>query len=234
MSSKLVHRVIVVVVVAVVALITQTVVLAHLEGSGDNPPGKLTKALKDFPKELGGGRWRQVGKDEKLDETVDTVYVHPLEHLQRVYQNVETGQHLQVWVVYSEVGEDRGHHPEVCYPVAGYHEVEGGRALVEVPGQKSPVQQLRYGDENDTRLVYYWHYTLPSQQAAELDGFQKTFQKLRRREASVTLQVTAPDTMMPDAASGAIDFVRLCDAAFQSYLGPDAVRGCQRLPVSLN
>lgn len=227
MSVKFITRMIIVLVVGIVALVAQEVLQAHLNAPGPIPPGVLTKKLETFPLQLGG--W--IGKDIPLDETV--VYTHPMEYLQRVYINRQTKQQVQLWVVFSEVGEDRGHHPEVCYPVAGQPEDPRGRAEIEVPGHKSPVQQLRYGNDGDMKLVYYWHYTLPSPQTPDLDELQRTYQRLRQRPASVTLQVFAPE-QWPDTAEGAIEIVRLVDDAFQSFLGPKAVRGCQRLPVTLN
>jgi hypothetical protein len=227
MSVKFITRLIIVLVVGIVALAAQTALQAHLDAPGPIPPGMLTKKLDQLPLQLGD--W--IGKDLALDESV--VYTHPMEYLQRGYINVQTKQQVQLWVVYSEVGEDRGHHPEVCYPVAGQPEDFRARADIEVPGHKSPVQQLRYGKGSDMKLVYYWHYTLPSPETPDLDDLQRTYQRLRQRSASVTLQVFAPE-QWPDTAEGAIEIVRLVDDAFQSLLGPNAVRGCQRLPVTLN
>jgi len=221
---KLTYRFAVALSVILVGLIIQGMLFAHLKAARDIPPGKLTNALAAFPMEL--ENWR--GKDMPIKEEER----YATEHFQRAYVDTQTGQQLTLWMVYSDIGEDRSHHPEICFQVAGQQEDIFAREFVEVEGHEQPVQQMRFRGEKFNQYVYYWHYTLPSPPVEGLTELQKLYKQLRRRPASLTLQVFAPE-MSEQTTERAIEFVKLADAAIQDFVGPEAVRGCDRLPVTL-
>jgi hypothetical protein len=222
---NLIVRTITVFLVLAAALAGQNCLQQYLAEAGAIPPLPLTKSLAELPWKL--GKWR--GEDLPID---DARQLYGDDYVQRTYWDTEGNQVLSIWIVYSRDGQDRGHHPEVCMGVAGKMEDVRVRQTVDVPGHEQPVQQYRFGQDGESVWVYYWHYTLPSPKSDELDAVQRAYQKLHVRPASMTLEVFAPERASTDVA-GAQDFVRLVDAAIQDFVGPTAVRGSHRLPVTV-
>ena len=217
------------IIAAVVAggLAAQGLLYAHLSSAPKIPPGSITRDLSKFPTELAPWRSQDIEMEEK--------YMYATEHFDRAYYTVENGQlkhQVRLVMVFSEVGADREHHPEVCQQTAGQRELAGDRQLIEVKGHPSPVQQLRFTNGQQSQYVYYWHYTIPPQPVEGLTTTQRIYQEIRNRRASVTLQVFAPEINAQSKAA-AIDFVKLADQAIQPFVGPDAIRGHKRLPVTL-
>ena len=114
--------------------------------------------------------------------------------------------------------------------VAGQPEDPRGREALAVDEHNAPIQRFRYGHPGRYQFVYYWYYTLPEPSDPGLSEIQRLYQQLRRRPASVTIQVFAPDRAVEDATVSR-EFVKLVDAALQPLLGPGAKRGSQRMPV---
>ena len=115
--------------------------------------------------------------------------------------------------------------------VAGKREDRAARRTCHV-GPGEPVQQYRFtGPLDRPQWVFYWHYTLepPEQQ---LSNVQRLYQRLRRRPSSVTIEVFAPEDS-PRSSELAQQFVRLVNQALSQQLGSDAVRGSDRLPVTI-
>ncbi|MCA9267119.1 MAG: exosortase-associated EpsI family protein, partial [Planctomycetales bacterium] len=218
------QRLTIVLSVVAVGAIAQAGLLAHLQAAKDLPPAALAAPLAEFPLTLAD--W--IGKDIPIEEALQ----YASDHLQRQYDNRKTGQTVMLWLVYSTIGIDRDHHPQVCYPVHGQPEDPTGLQPIAVPGHDAPVQQMRFGFPDARQLVYYWHYTMPSPNEDKLDTLQLAYQRLRTRPASISLHVYVPERS-PESAPGAIEFVKLVDAAIQDWVGAEALRGCQRLPVTL-
>lgn len=201
----------------------QMALARHLAAVDQVPPGELAQPLPELPLTL--GPWQ--GEDQEIDES--TQYADA--HLERVYVHAETQQSVSVWMAYSQTGEDRQHHPEICMAVSGQPEDQSVRQTLEVPGHPQPVQQYRFGRTGKFQRVFYWYYLLPgAQNTQELTSVQKLYQKLRRKSASITLEVFAPERT-PQDVEAAEEFVRLLDAAFQTHLPAGAERGNLRLPV---
>lgn len=198
---------------------------SHVTAPGPLPVLELAKPLSQLPLEL--GEWD--GSDRPITDQ-KTLYAD--EHFQRLYVHRRTGQSLLVWMAYSRDGEDRGHHPEVCMAVAGRPEDPSARQTVACPGHAAPLQQFRFGVPGDQQWVYYWHYTLVPPQTSQTTDLQRFYQRLHRRPASVTLEVFAPESQPTDGQE-AREFALLLDGAMQSHLGPTAVRGSKRLPVTV-
>ena len=222
---KLVYRLAIVLVVVVAALATQGALMAHLEQASVVIPGKLTKSLSQFP--LSIGNW--IGVDQPIEENLK----YGDDHLQRVYRDYQTGQQLILWMIYSEIAKDREHHPEVCMKARGLPEVVAARAVVEAPGHAKPVQQYCFGYEGEQQqFVYYWHYRLRSKNTEQLNLLQQTYRSSRHPPASVTIEIFAPRQNEKDVAA-AEAFMLAVDAEMQSFVGPAALRGNDRKPVSL-
>jgi len=196
----------------------------HVGAAGPPPVTPLAKPLEEFPKTL--GPWRG------FDQEIDPRYKYADRHLQRAYVLPSRSQSLTLWMVYSKTGEDRGHHPQVCMAVAGRPEDESARKTIDAPGHKAPIQQFRFGRPGNYSWVYYWHYTLPPEENDDLSAMQRLSQRLKHRSSSITIQIFAPEVSEGDAEF-ARRFVRLVDAAVQSHVGPRAVRGSHRQPVSV-
>lgn len=119
-------------------------------------------------------------------------------------------------------------------------EVEGERLLVKTEAgnkgwvletdieQPSPVQRYRFTHPQGEQLVYYWHYALPTEEVEGLTSVQRFYQEVRKRRASITLQVFAPDVLPEES----VEFVKLADGAVQEFVGPEAVRSCKRRPLT--
>lgn len=195
----------------------------HVEAAGELPRVPLAKPLAELPPQLGD--WQ--GRDQEIEDNLR----YGDDHLQRVYVHPGRRQMLSVWMAYSGVGTDRGHHPEVCMAVAGKPEDRDVRRTFDCPGHPQPIQQYRFGRAGDRQWVFYWHYTLPPPPGGEVDAVQRLYQRMRRRPSSITIEVFAPEQSADDVEA-AQEFVRLLDAALQEHLGPTARRGSQRTPVT--
>ena len=122
-------------------------------------------------------------------------------------------------------------------------EVEGERLLVKTEAgnkgwiletdveQPSPVQRYRFTHPQYNQLVYYWHYAIPAEEVEGLTTVQRTYQEIRKRRASITLQVFAPE-LNDETPEASVEFVKLADAEIQKFVGPDAVRSCKRRPLT--
>jgi len=197
----------------------------HVQAQGPSQVVPLARPLAALPFELGD--W--LGVDEEVE---NKLWLYGDEYVRRKYTHRTRHQDIFVWLVYSGEGEDRGHHPEICLRVAGIAEDPAQRTTLAVDGHAAPVQQYRFGVVGATQWVFYWYYTLPSERLAELTDLQRFYQRLHRRPSSTTLEVFAPERD-PEDGNYAREFVKLLDAAIQSHVGPNAVRGSQRKPVAV-
>jgi exosortase len=196
----------------------------HLAAVVSQPSTPLRTPLAVFPRQL--GRWQ--GKDVKVGEREAAVGD---EAVKRVYVDPARRQRLTLWMVYSKVGADRSHHPEVCMAVAGHPEDRAARRSVAVPGHPEPILQYRFGRTGGRMRVFYWYYTLPGGESEGLDGLQRHYRGTHFRPSSVTIEVFAAENECDEAT--AREFVALVDAAIQSQVGDGAVRESRRIPVTV-
>jgi hypothetical protein len=208
-----------------IALLGQWTLWNHLEAAGALPVGELQQSLERFPLELGA--WSGV---EVPIENADWLYAD--EHLQRRYQNRESGSEVQLWIAFSQTGKDRGHHPQICMAVAGQREDPTARKTLALPGDGEDAQQYRFGRLPKSEWVFYWHYTLLPDAPEAGDSLQRLYHRLRNRPASLTIEVFAP-AVGPLDESNAQDFARKVDEAIRDFVGPDAVRGSHRAPIEI-
>jgi hypothetical protein len=224
---KLLHRFLIVMAVCALGLLIQGVLFGYLD-KAKLPPGKLASPLAKFPKELP----EELGPWVSVEAPLEKPYDFADDSVRRAYKNLDTGQELLLWMVYSDTGEDREHNPVVCQGVAGEIEDLSARKEVEVAGHPAPVQQYRFGSDDRHTLVYYWYYMLPSDGQEKLSGMQQFYSRVRQPAAGMTIEIFAPETAA-HGAQGAIEFVKLVDAAAQPFVGPKAKRGSARRPVKV-
>jgi EpsI family protein len=196
----------------------------YLEAAGPLPVVELRRPLDELPRTL--GPWQ--GQDRPIE---DEALLYADAHLDRMYRHMPTGHTVQVWMAYSRTGEDRGHHPEICMAVAGKPEDPQARKTLPLPGKGAPIQRYRFGRPGEFQLVYYWYYTMKPPRAAGVSDLQRLYQRLRARPASVTIEVFSPEGL-PEHRELAEDLVARLDAAVQELVGPEAVRGSRRSPVT--
>jgi hypothetical protein len=220
---KLAPRIAIAAVLLAAGLAGKIALSRHVEKAGELPRVPLLKPLEEFPLQL--GEWQ--GQDQEIEENLQ----YGDDHLQRLYYHPGRQQYLSIWMAYSGVGLDRGHHPEVCMAVAGKPEDPSVRGTLDCPGHEAPVQQYRFGRTGERQWVFYWYYTLPPPPGGEVDDIQRLYQRMRQRPSSITVEVFAPEKSADDV-NAAQEFVLLLDAALQEHLSPTAKRGSQRTPVT--
>jgi len=225
------------------ALILQWGLRAHLSEAGaDSFPG-LNAALATVPYDLETGQNHWSGRDrpeladlrEKLPYAADEI-------LLRDYILLGNGSGVQVYAVYSRLGEDRRHHPEICVrEVTGAPEDLKRRTLIplDANGQRQ-VQRFVFLTGLASRMtVYYWHYTLMPESTRNT-YLQSLHQRLGHPAPSVTVQVwtnLAPTDAVPEPLElKRIEeiFLPALDAALSRGVLPrSAMIGATRLPIAL-
>ena len=206
------------------AVCAQFLLMRYLDVVSDQPPVPLKKPLAAIPLRIGAWQGRNLKIDEREefgDETVKRVYYHP-----------QRKQRLTLWMVYSKVGADRSHHPEICMAVAGLPEDRRSRRSFAVAGHPEPVQQFRFGRTGSMQRVFYWYYTLPRSERPDTDQLQRLYRKTHSRPSSVTIEVFAPENVCDEKS--AREFVQLVDAAVQAHVGKGAVRESRRVPIAVH
>jgi exosortase len=206
------------------AVCAQFLLDRHLDAVVSQPSRPLKKPLAAFPRAIGPWQAQDMPIDEREAAVGD-------EALKRVYVDKSRRQRLTLWMVYSTVGADRSHHPEVCMAVAGQPEDRSARRSFAVPGHAEPIQQYRFGRTGRLMRVFYWYYTLPTGESDPLDGLQRRYRATHFRPSSVTLEVFAPENGCDEAA--AREFVTQVDAAIQAHVGKGAIRESRRIPVTV-
>lgn len=199
--------------------VCKALVARHVLKGSEFPTTPHTR-LATLPHRLGD--W--VGRDN----VVPNAWQYGDERVLRTYVEPRTGHVVRLWMVSSSRAEDRLHHPEVCYAVAGRDEDRSARRDVDV-GPGVPVQRLCFGEAGSRHWVFYWHYTLPRKWGAA-SRLQRWFRSSRSPNASVTLQVFVDEFDVTEVAA-VQEFVQDVDEAVRDTLGPRAIRGSERLPV---
>ena len=217
-----------------VRLAALTVVLATAAGldgalqQAIAAPGRITtigleRSLAAFPTEL--GEWS--GADTPVE---NSAFLYGDEHLHRVYRHRRSGQTLTVWMIYTEDGRDRRHHPEVCMRDIGCVEERDQRAALPVAGHDQPVQRFFFRNPGGRagQWVYYWYYVFREATSDQPPTvWQRLLEKGGRMRSGMTVEIFAPQLADGDAAR-TDDFTRQLDRALQTHLPERAVRGSLR------
>lgn len=206
------------------AAVGQLALWAHVHGEAPRGEHSLGQPLSSLPLELGDWTGRDMPIDEQLQFADDALH--------RIYRHRATGQQVTLWIAYSAIAADRGHHPEVCMAVLGKPENRARRGLLSLPGHAVPAQRLHFGQANEATWAFYWHYALPRGGAEPQDFLQRLHRAARQLPPSVTLEVFAEDHS-PHALEGAEQFAAAIDGAIQPLVGTGARRGHARLPITI-
>jgi hypothetical protein len=220
----------------------QFAVRAHLAASPGNVYPELSRPIEELPLEFTGptsiqgeGRW--VGAHlpdidrlrERLKFQVDGL-------LSRAYRPTSGGPEVGLYAVYSRIGDDRKHHPEVCVrDVAGAPEDRSARAIVYLDSDNTRgVMRFRFRTRSDGyTTIYYWHYTLPAVSRAEQTFIQRLHQRLQNPAPSMTVQVSAFSPLEALAPVEKELIPALDEAIRKDYLPTGARIACDRLPIGL-
>jgi len=160
-------------------------------------------------------------------------YLYADDHLHRLFQRTKSGQHLVLWMAYSEHAADRRNNPEVCMTSHGHVEDPASRRLIEVPGRGDPIQVYRFLQPTTgaNEWFFYWHYTLaPLDKLRELTLLQRRYHLSRHQFASVSIEVFVPQWSADDLPA-ATEFVAEVDTWLLEVLPAGAVRGSSRLRI---
>ena len=191
-------------------------------------PGRITtiamkQPLAEFPTEL--GEW--LGADTPVE---NSSFLYGDEHLNRVYRHARTGQMVTVWMIYTEDGRDRSHHPEVCMRAIGCVEEFEQRTELPLTDHPQPAQRFFFRNPGGRagQWVYYWYYVFREAASNQPPtAWQRLLEKGGRMRSGMTVEIFAPQLADGDAAR-IDDFTRQLDRALQSHLPQRAVRGSQR------
>jgi hypothetical protein len=216
----------------------------HVSAVGGQCYPDLQLPLRDLPLELNGdpsphgtaANWR--GEEhpayselrKQLTFEVDEVFF-------RLYQERTSGSLVQLYMVYSKVGDDRKHHPEICIrDVSGAAEDLAGRKRIALDADgRRLAQRFRFRTSSSTMTtVYYWHYTFPPLPDERRDWLQTLHLLLSSPSPSLTVQIT---TTAPPAELEGIErsLVAQIDATMCArHLPSGALIGCDRLPIGLS
>lgn len=217
-------------VALLVGVVLQALVLWHLEAGAVRRGPKLPGTLDQLPERLGSWQAGERADLAKLRERItfaDDVFL-------RQYTEPEARLAANVYLVYSSAGKDREHHPEICMnEVAGVPDLRDRRRVVFLnQSANSPVQRFEYPAGSERRLfVWYWHYTVEPPLRDGQTFLQALHQRLSRRPASLTVQVTVAGS---DQTADQVERSLLTeiDGYLRRNLLPGyAVMGCDRIPV---
>ena len=204
-----------------VAAACQAGLYVHVRRAAPEPVA-LVKPICDIPHRL--GPWH--GVDVEADGTVDFAD----QYVKRTYRHKDSGRQVTLWTAYSQDGDDRTHHPQLCMAVLGRRENETLRRSAPLPGPGDPARVCHFGRPGQGTWTFYWHYSLRPPCETITSPLARAFHRLRRMGPSVTVELFVPEESDDDVAC-ASGFARLVDAALRSHVGPAAVRGSSPLSV---
>ena len=187
---------------------------------GTVPTIRLAKPLAEFPQEL--GEW--IGIDTPVGRRE---FLYGEEHLHRVYRHRVSGQTLTLWMVYTDDGRDRGHHPEVCMRAIGHAEAREQRQSVAVAGAGAPVERFFFRRPNGQsgQWVYHWYYVFHD--AFDVQTSPSLWQQLQRNlrfhRSGLSVEVFAPKLSDTDG-DAADELVRRVAEHVAQHVPPTADR----------
>jgi hypothetical protein len=218
-----------------VAVAIHLALSAHLEAASSTAATGLERPLTGFPVSLGA--WS--GQEETPTSATLPYYNAADDRLSRVYRPRpgapgadELPQELEcrLFMVHFKDGQDRRHHPRICYKVAGFQEDLSQHQEVELAGGLGKAQRFCFTRGGARSYVYYWHYTLEPDEAEQLSPLQTIHQAVGVRRPSLTIQVFT-NAQVPEHLDKVAEFVREADRRLQGHLPRNARRSSGLLPV---
>ncbi|MEI7683396.1 MAG: exosortase/archaeosortase family protein [Planctomycetota bacterium] len=223
-----------------VALALQLGLLAHMILGPTNTYAPLRDSFANMPKTL---LWERVGK-RPLTWEMETIVpekeiraklpYQPVDLFYRRFYSPEMNVSANVYVVHSENGEDRKHHPEVCIrDVLQLPEDVASRAAVPLGDDPQRTVQ-RFGfnvGPSQNMAVYYWHYTFRPLQHEQQSWLQQLYATFDRSPPSVTVLVTSNASreqwpLLEQRLLAPLDF-----ELRGKHLPPDVRMSSERLPI---
>lgn len=223
------------------AVALQSALLAHLHSGPGNVYGAMKRPFSELPLTLTANVPSQPAITWKFrtlpDEAIERGKL-PYQALDLLYRRGRSSQlnlDADVFLIHTDNGEDRKHHPEICMrDVQQIPEDVSARAVLNLGGDENrPVQRFSFVGGGRTTTFYYWHYTfLPDLQQGQ-SRLQAMYQAVGRAPPSVTIQLTtsAPRASWPLIESLLVEpFERRLR---EEHLPASVKMRCDRLPIAL-
>lgn len=176
--------------------------------------------------------WQGVERPDRADVAKTIPFADGF--LTRYYAPADGGVAASVYAVFSQRGEDRLHHPEICVrDVGGATEVAGAAAVVRLsPDEERFARRFAFRTSTTRQTtVYYWHYSLPATDPARpLSLLQRIHHRWSQRPPSITVQV-ATDAAGPSLVRVEQELLPQLDAVFRGQLPAGTRVGHDRLPI---
>lgn len=225
-----------------IGLLAQLALLGHMMFGPANTYASLREPFAEMPMVLASERvgtrpfvWSlQTIPDEKAIRT--KLPFTPLDLSYRRASSNEILANADIYIVHSENGEDRKHHPEICVrDVLQVPEDVGARATLELNNDPNrPVQRFCFQrGPSQTNTFYYWHYTFTPIKQENQTWLQQLHQTFGRSPPSVTVLIS---TMAPREQWPTIERTLLpqIDAELRAkHLPAEVKMSCERLPIGL-
>lgn len=226
-----------------VGVAAQFALAAHLRSAGELSYPTLGGPLTSIPLDVTDPANGQVlWKGHEFAEAAESIRAklpfHADDLLVRGYGHVPTRVGVQLYMVHSQAGEDRKHHPEICIrDVSGAPEDLSFRHRVPLdPDGAGEAQAFRFQKGvGKVVVVYYWHYTLLPAPNPDLTRVQELHQRVGVTAPSVTVQVTSgtDDPRVLEAIEKQL-LPGLDAAARRGVLPAGTEAGCTRIPIALS
>jgi exosortase len=177
----------------------QATLQAHLHNGQMSPPPKLQESLRttiggpntSVPVSLGAWAEDETGLTKLPSSTL--AYYESADdklYLDFKYEGEGfRGLEARLWMIHFENGEDRKHHPAVCFKVAGDVEDPSGYAEFPVEEGSAPVRRFCFTGNRGSSYVFYWHYTLEPTAGPDVSALQRVYLKRIQKLPSVTVEV---------------------------------------------
>jgi len=188
----------------------------------ERPP--LRKKLDTLPLELGS--W--IGRDKPVDPAI-LRESQATECLSRVYESREyPGRRYELWINYSDVGDNLRHSPKICLPSGGWNEVESMTREMDISyGQSQKdlkITRLGYSQGEMVQGIGFWYYIFGE---GKLERYVRGLPITSRsshgrttRGSGMTVEVFCPGESDPDG-SVLKDFVADLLVALEPILPED-------------
>jgi exosortase/archaeosortase family protein len=178
------------------------------------PPVALRAPLSEFPNQLGS--W--TGQDTPVAREY---FLYGDDHLNRVYINRQTGQTLTLWMVYTQDGRDRIHHPRICMKAIGCREVTNRTQQIPLPGKRQSAWKYYFEQPSNGsgQWVVYWNHVFDSGDPVEHSPVLKLLAAPPSRRSGLTAEIFAPE-LTPADSDGADEFATLVEQLLQETLLP--------------
>ena len=181
----------------------------------EQPPVPLT----DIPMQL--GIWS--GEDVELtDDTVQVLNADTM--INRVYSD-PAGSHISLhsaaWVNV-DYASCAPHHPEVCYPAAGWELVERRPSKISTAAGDVPVELIRFRKGEREVISCHW-FQMGDVSYTDFDGFQSQRSKFwgaKSWPSTIKFLLTTPQYSIDRAEPALLEFAALLHESLESRTVP--------------